>query len=63
MADIKPPWLGSKDASSRREGYPYRMGPELRSWTATHFNRLLADYQASVKRETPIPAGAAQAPD
>jgi hypothetical protein len=59
---IKPPWLGGKDASSRREGYLYRMGPELRSWTATHFNRLLADYHASVKRETPIPAGAPKHP-
>jgi hypothetical protein len=43
--------------------------PYLHSRTATHFNRLLADYQASVKRETPIPAGApldfvpAQPPD
>jgi len=26
--------------------------------TAVHFNRLLADYQASVKREAPVPAGA-----
>ena len=32
--------------------------PYLHSWTAAHLNRLLADYQASVKRETPIPAGA-----
>ena len=43
--------------------------PYLHSWTAAHLNRLLADYQASVKRETPIPAGApldfapAQPPD
>ena len=32
--------------------------PYLHSWTATHFNRLLADYQASVQREEPVPAGA-----
>jgi arylsulfatase len=32
--------------------------PYLHSWTATHFNRLLADYQASVQREPPVPAGA-----
>jgi arylsulfatase len=32
--------------------------PYLHSWTAVHFNRLLADYQASVKREAPVPAGA-----
>jgi arylsulfatase len=31
--------------------------PYLHSWTATHFNRLLADYQASIKREPPVPAG------
>jgi arylsulfatase len=43
--------------------------PCLHSRTATHFNRLLADYPARVKRETPIPAGApldfvpAQPPD
>jgi arylsulfatase A-like enzyme len=32
--------------------------PYLHSWTATHFNRLLADYQASVQHEPPVPAGA-----
>jgi arylsulfatase len=32
--------------------------PYLHSWTATHFNRLLAGYQASVQREPPVPAGA-----
>lgn len=32
--------------------------PYLHSWTAAHFNRLLASYQASVKREPPVPAGA-----
>ena len=32
--------------------------PYLHSWTAVHFNRLLADYQASLKRETLVPAGA-----
>jgi hypothetical protein len=73
----------SKDASSRRKGHLYWMGPELygvkwrhfqplnlpylHSWTAAHLNRLLADYQASAKRETPTPAGAlgcpAQPPD
>ena len=29
MADIKLPWSSGKDASSRRVGYLYRMGPEL----------------------------------
>jgi arylsulfatase len=32
--------------------------PYMHSWTATHFNRLLADYQASIKREPPVPADA-----
>ena len=30
----------------------------LHSWTATHFNRLLEEFQASVARERPIAAGA-----
>jgi hypothetical protein len=29
MAAIRLPWLNGKDASSRREGYLYWMGPEL----------------------------------
>ena len=33
--------------------------PYLHSWTVTHLNKLLADYQASVKREPPVPSGAA----
>jgi hypothetical protein len=32
--------------------------PYLHSWTVTHFNKLLADYQASVQREAPVPSGA-----
>ena len=32
--------------------------PYLHSWTAYRFNRLLAGYQASVKRDAPVPAGA-----
>jgi arylsulfatase A-like enzyme len=32
--------------------------PYLHSWTATHFNRLLAEFKASTDREPPIPAGA-----
>jgi arylsulfatase len=32
--------------------------PYLHSWTATHFNRLLGAFQASVQREPLIPAGA-----
>ena len=32
--------------------------PYLHSWTVTHFNRLLADYQASIQREPPVPSGA-----
>jgi hypothetical protein len=30
----------------------------MHSWTVTHFNRLLGEYQASVKREAPGPQGA-----
>jgi len=100
------PWLGGSQASSRRDGYLYWMGPEMygvkwrnfklaftmqtystdpvgklsspriinlvtdpqerepldlpymHSWTVTHFNRLLDEYQASVKREPPVPQGA-----
>jgi arylsulfatase A-like enzyme len=32
--------------------------PYMHSWTVTHFNRLLADYQARVKREPPVPSAA-----
>lgn len=32
--------------------------PLMHSWTVTHFNRLLGEFQASVKREKPVPAGA-----
>jgi arylsulfatase len=32
--------------------------PYMHSWTVTHFNRLLGEYQASVKREPPVPQGA-----
>ncbi|HUI48002.1 MAG TPA: sulfatase-like hydrolase/transferase [Acidimicrobiia bacterium] len=32
--------------------------PYLHSWTVMHFNRLLGAFQASVKREPPIPPGA-----
>lgn len=32
--------------------------PHLHSWTATHFNRLLNDFHASVAREPLTPAGA-----
>jgi len=32
--------------------------PYMHSWTATHFNRLLSEYQASVKREPAIHSGA-----
>ena len=40
-----------------QEREPFNL-PYLHSWTATHFNRLIADFQASLKRESPIPAGA-----
>jgi arylsulfatase len=30
----------------------------MHSWTVTHFNRLLGEFQASVKRERPVPTGA-----
>jgi arylsulfatase A-like enzyme len=45
-------WLKGDQQSSLREGYIFH------SWTATHFNRLLGEFQGSVKRETPVPAGA-----
>jgi arylsulfatase A-like enzyme len=32
--------------------------PYLHSWTATHFNRIIAEFQATVKREPLTPAGA-----
>ena len=32
--------------------------PYMHSWTATHFNRLLSEFQASIKREPPVHAGA-----
>jgi hypothetical protein len=30
----------------------------MHSWTVTHFNRLLGEFQASVKREPPVHSGA-----
>ena len=32
--------------------------PHLHSWTASHFNRIIADFQASIQREPLTPAGA-----
>jgi arylsulfatase A-like enzyme len=32
--------------------------PYMHSWTVTHFNRLLGEFQASVTREPPVPPGA-----
>jgi len=32
--------------------------PLMHSWTVTHFNRLLGEFQSSVKREALVPAGA-----
>jgi arylsulfatase len=32
--------------------------PYMHSWTVTHFNRLLGEFQASVKREPLVPPGA-----
>jgi len=32
--------------------------PYMHSWTVTHFNRLLGEFQASVEREPPVPPGA-----
>jgi hypothetical protein len=32
--------------------------PYLHTWTATHFNRMIGEFQASVQREPLIPAGA-----
>ncbi|WP_210414791.1 sulfatase-like hydrolase/transferase [Microlunatus elymi] len=33
--------------------------PYLHTWTAKHFNAMIEDFQASLKREPPIPVGAA----
>jgi arylsulfatase len=32
--------------------------PHLHTWVATHFNKLIGDFEASVHREPPIPMGA-----
>jgi hypothetical protein len=32
--------------------------PHVHSWTATHFNKLIGAFHASVEREPLIPAGA-----
>lgn len=32
--------------------------PHLHSWVATHVNRLIGQYEASIRREPPIPMGA-----
>ena len=33
--------------------------PHLHTWTVTHFNRLLAEFQVSVQHEALVPSGAA----
>ena len=30
----------------------------MHSWTVTHFNRLLGEFQASIEREPPVPKNA-----
>jgi arylsulfatase len=40
-----------------QEREPFNL-PHMHSWTATHFNRLLGEFHASVKRESFVPAGA-----
>jgi len=32
--------------------------PHLHTWAATHFNRIISEFQATVQREPLIPAGA-----
>jgi arylsulfatase len=32
--------------------------PHLHTWAATHFNRIIGEFEASVRREPPIPMGA-----
>jgi hypothetical protein len=32
--------------------------PYLHSWTAIHFNKLIAEFRTSIRGEPPIPAGA-----
>ena len=32
--------------------------PHLHSWVATHFNKIIGEFEASVHREPPIPMGA-----
>ena len=32
--------------------------PYLHTWTATHFNKIIGDFEASLRREPAIPMGA-----
>ena len=32
--------------------------PHLHTWAATHFNKIIGEFEASVRREPLIPAGA-----
>jgi arylsulfatase A-like enzyme len=40
-----------------QEREPFNL-PHVHSWTATHFNRLLGEFHASVERESLVPPGA-----
>jgi hypothetical protein len=48
LPDTKLPWPSGKDASSRREGYLYWMGPKLygvkwRNWIAYYVGHACAE--------------------
>jgi hypothetical protein len=47
----------STDPAAPQEREPITL-PHMHTWTATHFNRLLGEFRASVQREPLIPAGA-----
>jgi hypothetical protein len=50
-------WTGRVDSFDPHEREPISL-PHQHSWTATHFNRLIAQFHASVQHEPLIPAGA-----
>jgi arylsulfatase len=55
-AKLASPWIINLVADPH-EREPFNL-PHMHSWTATHFNRLLGEFRASVQNEPLIPAGA-----
>jgi arylsulfatase len=55
-ARLSSPWIINLVVDPQ-EREPFNL-PYLHSWAATHFNRLIGQFHASVEREPPIPAGA-----